>query len=112
MRALVRAMVGREVKPLEVRIAEARLPAEAPAEAHRGGFALVSTVWRCRTRAGRGRGSTFSLAVRRGEIVGLAGVEGNGQSQLGVVLAGLLPPTAGRVVVGGDRRRPARPPRR
>jgi simple sugar transport system ATP-binding protein len=39
--------------------------------------------------------------VRRGEIVGLAGVEGNGQSQLGAVLAGLLAPSAGKVFVRG-----------
>jgi simple sugar transport system ATP-binding protein len=43
----------------------------------------------------------LSLTVKSGEIVGLAGVEGNGQSQLGAVLAGLLEPDGGRVTIGG-----------
>ena len=30
------------------------------------------------------------FAVGRGQIIGIAGVEGNGQSELGMVLAGLL----------------------
>jgi simple sugar transport system ATP-binding protein len=42
-----------------------------------------------------------SLSVAPGEIVGLAGVEGNGQSQLGLVLAGLLRPTSGHVTLEG-----------
>ena len=37
-----------------------------------------------------------SLAVRRGEIVGIAGVEGNGQRELALVLSGRVPPDAGR----------------
>ncbi len=35
------------------------------------------------------------LAVHRGEIVGIAGVEGNGQRELAAVLAGLVEPTDG-----------------
>jgi simple sugar transport system ATP-binding protein len=42
-----------------------------------------------------------SLAVAAGEIVGLAGVEGNGQHELVECLAGLRPVTAGRVRVAG-----------
>ena len=38
-----------------------------------------------------------SLRVRRGEIVGIAGVEGNGQRQLASVLAGLTTPDKGTV---------------
>ncbi|WP_420000054.1 ABC transporter ATP-binding protein [Streptomyces boninensis] len=41
------------------------------------------------------------LAVRAGEIVGIAGVAGNGQSELVEALAGLRPVTAGRVTLSG-----------
>jgi len=42
-----------------------------------------------------------SLAVRAGEIVGVAGVEGNGQQELVECFAGLLAPSAGHVRVNG-----------
>jgi general nucleoside transport system ATP-binding protein len=42
-----------------------------------------------------------SLEVRAGEIVGLAGVDGNGQSELIDALTGLRKASAGRVLVGG-----------
>ncbi|WP_144109476.1 ABC transporter ATP-binding protein [Paraburkholderia sp. BCC1886] len=42
-----------------------------------------------------------TLVVNRGEIVGIAGVEGNGQSELGLVLAGMLAPSEGRFFVQG-----------
>ena len=57
-----------------------------------------------------------SLSVQAGEIVGVAGVEGNGQSELAAVAAGLLRPDAGTVkrqggatvgYVPGDRLRDA-----
>jgi general nucleoside transport system ATP-binding protein len=42
-----------------------------------------------------------SLEVRRGEIVGVAGVSGNGQTELVDVLCGMARPTTGRVEVDG-----------
>ncbi len=41
------------------------------------------------------------LALRAGEIVGVAGVTGNGQTELLQVLAGIRPPTAGTLSVCG-----------
>ena len=43
-----------------------------------------------------------TFAVRRGEIVGVAGVDGNGQRELGECLAGVRRPSAGRIEVRGD----------
>jgi general nucleoside transport system ATP-binding protein len=43
----------------------------------------------------------LSLEVRAGEIVGVAGVDGNGQSELVEAITGLRVPRAGRVRVGG-----------
>ncbi len=42
-----------------------------------------------------------SLRLRAGEIVGIAGVSGNGQQELAQCIAGLRPVTAGRVTVDG-----------
>lgn len=44
----------------------------------------------------------FSLDVAPGEIVGLYGVEGNGQSVLGDVLSGLVMPSSGSVCIEGS----------
>ena len=42
-----------------------------------------------------------SLEVRAGEVLGIAGVDGNGQSELIEAIAGLLKVTGGKVVVNG-----------
>jgi simple sugar transport system ATP-binding protein len=49
-----------------------------------------------------------SFDVRAGEIVGLAGVSGNGQEQLVEVLAGQRPSTQGQVLIGESEYRPTR----
>ena len=45
------------------------------------------------------KGVSFDL--RRGEILGVAGVEGNGQSELGELLTGLIPISEGDVQING-----------
>jgi ABC-type uncharacterized transport system ATPase subunit len=54
-----------------------------------------------RDASGVTRLDDVSLTVHSHEIVGIAGVEGNGQSELGAILAGLTSASAGRVLVGG-----------
>ncbi|HEY7991215.1 MAG TPA: ABC transporter ATP-binding protein [Stellaceae bacterium] len=50
-----------------------------------------------------------SFAARGGEIVGIAGVSGNGQSELLEVLAGIRAADAGRIVVDGVEITPSQP---
>lgn len=42
------------------------------------------------------------LAVGRGEILGIAGVEGNGQKELCEVIAGLITPDSGKILFKGE----------
>jgi simple sugar transport system ATP-binding protein len=51
---------------------------------------------------GRACLSDIDLVVRSGEIVGIAGVEGNGQRELVRALAGLEPRARGRVAIAGS----------
>ena len=87
--ALARAMVGRDVT---FRVAHERAGQGEPI-LHVEGLAALND---------RGlpalRGVSFVL--RRGEILGVAGVDGNGQSELAECICGLRPPTGGRVLLG------------
>jgi simple sugar transport system ATP-binding protein len=51
----------------------------------------------------------LTLQVRAGEILGIAGVEGNGQAAVGDLLSSLLPLSSGRVQVGGKAVSAGRP---
>jgi len=51
---------------------------------------------------GRAVIDNVSFAIRRGEIVGIAGVEGNGQEELVDVLMGIRDASAGSVTLGGE----------
>ena len=44
----------------------------------------------------------FSLSVRRGEIVGIAGVDGNGQTELVEAITGLRPVESGKILFLGE----------
>jgi len=90
-RELARLMVGREVLM--------ELP-RAPATP--GEVALAVEGLSCRNEMGLPALQDVSLDVRRGEIVGIAGVSGNGQTELALTLAGLLPIDAGRVMLQGE----------
>ena len=62
-----------------------------------------------RDEAGVPRLQDISFQLRKGEIVGIAGVSGNGQSELLDILSGILPPGSGRFSVGGETIAPERP---
>lgn len=44
----------------------------------------------------------LSLSVRAGEVLGIAGVAGNGQTELAEVITGLRPATGGQVIAQGE----------
>ncbi len=52
-------------------------------------------------RAGRTILDTITAVLSEGEIAGVAGVDGNGQSELVELLAGVRRPSAGRIIVHG-----------
>ncbi|HEV3467784.1 MAG TPA: ABC transporter ATP-binding protein [Pyrinomonadaceae bacterium] len=90
---LARMMVGRDVL----------LRVEKPEARPRGTVLSVRNLT-VTTEAAGGRGlRDVSFEVRAGEIVGVAGVEGNGQTELIEALAGLVPAArvSGRVEFGG-----------
>jgi simple sugar transport system ATP-binding protein len=51
---------------------------------------------------GRNLLTDVSLSIRRGEVLGIAGVEGNGQAELVETIMGMRIPTSGRIMLGDD----------
>ncbi len=64
---------------------------------------LEAAGLRCRDALGVTRLHDVGLRLRAGEIVGLAGVSGNGQSELLEVLSGMRRPDAGTLRLGDER---------
>jgi simple sugar transport system ATP-binding protein len=95
---LAELMVGRKVR-LEL---DKTLP-------QRGSPALIAEGVTLRDARGVTVLDRINITLRAGEIVGIAGVSGNGQSELLDVLAGIRPPTSGRLVVGAREITAARP---
>ncbi len=58
---------------------------------------------------GKKRVDNISFTVKHGEIVGIAGVAGNGQSKLLEVLAGIAQPSSGDFEIGGYQCKPGKP---
>ena len=93
---LAEAMVGRKVNLQRIPDAQSGL---VPS-----GAVLLSAKNLClRDALQVARLSGVSLSVRAGEIVGVAGVSGNGQSELLEVLSGLSRPQQGSLTVGDAR---------
>jgi general nucleoside transport system ATP-binding protein len=87
---LAEAMVGRRV-----------LLRVQKGEAHPGEVVLdvKNVTWR--DRKGIARVDNVSFQVRKGEIVGIAGVSGNGQSEILDCIAGITRPTSGQIFFEG-----------
>ena len=89
-RALAERMVGRAVS-LQV----TKTPARP------GDVVLDVQDLEVRDRLGVPRVRRVSFELRAGEILGIAGVAGNGQSELLEALAGILAPSRGRILLRG-----------
>ncbi|HMT13363.1 MAG TPA: ABC transporter ATP-binding protein [Aestuariivirga sp.] len=89
--ALAELMVGRSVL-LEVEKGEGKPGAVV--------LAVEKLTWRDSKNVARVKDVSF--AVRAGEIVGIAGVSGNGQSELLDLIAGLKRPSAGTIRLDGQ----------
>jgi ABC-type uncharacterized transport system ATPase subunit len=99
-RELAALMVGRQVE-LARRVERSTPPRPEPA----------LEVEQVSVRGDRGEEALkdVSLEVRGGEIVGVAGVAGNGQRELAEVITGMRPPASGRVRAAGRRLRSGDP---
>jgi simple sugar transport system ATP-binding protein len=89
--AMARTMIGAE-----------ELTIQPPRSGETGGVRLALNKLRALDDAGAVAVHDVSLAVRGGEIVGIAGVSGNGQRQLVEVLAGQRAAEGGEIHVAGD----------
>ena len=94
---LAEAMVGRRVQ-----MGRGDGAARAP-----GPVLLAAQGLQWRDALGVLRLDGVSLELRAGEIVGIAGVSGNGQSELLDMLSGMAAPQAGELTLGGRRFTPA-----
>jgi len=92
---LVRAMVGGDAAPEAVGAMKSSPSGKGPTLPATGGTVARLSDVHVRRATGSPAVVGVSLDVRRGEIVGVAGVEGNGQRELALVLAGRLRPETG-----------------
>lgn len=90
---LAQAMVGRKVN----------LGRKATAQAAGEQLRLLASGLSLRDANGVATLAEVSLRLNAGEIVGVAGVSGNGQSELLEVLSGMLAPSRGSLQIGAER---------
>jgi simple sugar transport system ATP-binding protein len=90
-RELARMMVGREViferHKVEIEPGEVRLKLENVNAVDKDGLPILKNI---------------SFEVRSGEILGVAGVSGNGQRPLAEAIVGLQPVASGKVIMDGQ----------
>lgn len=91
-REMARLMVGREV--VHDRMERG---SESP-----GAVLFEARDLRVRDQRGIEALRGVSIEIRAGEVLGIAGVDGNGQAELANVVAGLLPPESGQVLIDGE----------
>jgi simple sugar transport system ATP-binding protein len=89
-RQLAELMCGHELEP----------PAKPPATVDRV-LLQLSNIGVAGRRGPPARLSNVSLTLQGGEIIGVAGVSGNGQRELAELIAGLAPPSHGHMAVDG-----------
>lgn len=87
---LARLMVGREVL--------FRVPKE---EVEKGEFILEVQQVHARNNIGLEKVRGISLKIRAGEILGIAGISGNGQRELADIITGLRPVISGKIHLQG-----------
>jgi len=85
--AIAKAMVGSELPGPE------RVP--APADSAPEALSIANLTVGCELRE-------VALSIRRGELVGVAGVDGNGQRELALAIAGLVKSTGSVRIDGRD----------
>lgn len=89
---LANMMVGRDVSfNVEKSIAVAKEP-----------LLVVENLYYKENKASKDVLSNINFNVRRGEIVTIAGVDGNGQSELIKIITGLLPLTSGSILFNNE----------
>jgi ribose transport system ATP-binding protein len=91
---IVRMMIGREV--------EAQYPAKPPRKAAPPRLEVEGVTWRDRLKG-------VDLTVGEGEIVGLGGLDGQGQKELLLALFGVFRSVGGKVRIGGKEGIPSDP---
>ncbi len=95
-RQIVNLMIGRDV---EAKFPPRRAPGPSDSE----------PVLRVRDLTWQNQLNGISLNISRGEIVGLGGLDGQGQKELLLALFGVLRDVGGEITIGGRRGLPASP---
>jgi len=93
-RDIVRLMIGREV--------DAHFPAKPVREAHSPHMVVKNLNWENRIKG-------VDLRIGKGEIVGLGGLDGQGQKELLLALFGVLRGLEGEITIAGKKVKPKSP---